>query len=424
MRRILIVDDHVVVRDGVKKIFDEKPDEAVFGEASTVDEALQLIRERIWDVVVLDISLGQRSGLDVLQELKQLRPKLPVLIFSMHAEEQYARRAFRAGAAGYITKGSSRAELVIAINKVISGDRYVSPALAEKLVFDMARGADGPLHETLSQREFEVMRLLASGKTISEIAELLSLSDRTVSTYRVRLLEKMGMKTTVELTHYAVKNGFSRVSARLIVTLRVRTLINRAQNGSRDAFSGGFSLLRWLSPELKLQAEACHRVLGRGKTNKSISLSLTSQSALAIMKWSFATTAEIRVVLNEFNDLAAYFHSSLILILYPWPVYFLQGTMPIRNQSRLALTNHLLTALPPREYRRLAPYLEPVSLDVNQVLNQPNEPLDQVYFPDDAVIPIVSRTKDGRTVEVGMVGNEGVMGFHALLEPPQSLIST
>jgi len=207
MIRILIVDDHVVVRDGVKKIFDENPDEAVFGEASTVEEALQLIREGSWDVVVLDISLGQRSGLEVLQEVKQLRPKLPVLIFSMHAEEQYARRAFRAGAAGYITKGSSRAELVIAINKVISGDRYVSPALAEKLVFDMARGEDGPPHEALSQREFEVMRLIASGKTISEIAELLSLSDRTISTYRVRILEKMSMKTNAELTHYAVKNS-------------------------------------------------------------------------------------------------------------------------------------------------------------------------------------------------------------------------
>jgi len=207
MRRILIVDDHAVVRDGVKKIFDEKPEEAVFGEASTVEEALQLIREGSWDVVVLDISLGQRSGLDVLQELKQFRPRLPVLILTMHAEEQYARRAFRGGAAGYITKDSSRAELVTAINKVIAGGKYVSPALAEKLIFDMARGADGPLHEVLSQREFEVMRLLASGKMISEIAELLSLSERTISTYRARILEKMSMKTNAELTHYAIKNS-------------------------------------------------------------------------------------------------------------------------------------------------------------------------------------------------------------------------
>jgi two-component system invasion response regulator UvrY len=207
MIRILLVDEHVVVRDGVKKIFDEQPGEAVFGEASTVQEALQLIREENWDVMVLDITLGQRSGLDVLQESKQLRPRLPVLILTMHAEEQYARRAFRAGAAGYITKDSSRAELVTAINKVIAGDKYVSPALAQKLVFDMARGADGPPHEALSQREFEVMRLIALGRAISEIAELLSLSDRTISTYRARILEKMSMKTNAELTHYVIKNS-------------------------------------------------------------------------------------------------------------------------------------------------------------------------------------------------------------------------
>jgi DNA-binding NarL/FixJ family response regulator len=207
MIRILLVDEHVVVRDGVKKIFDEQPGEAVFGEASTVQEALHLIRAGSWDVMVLDISLGQRSGLDVLQEAKQLRPRLPVLILTMHAEEQYARRAFRAGAAGYITKDSSRAELVTAINKVSAGGKYVSPALAEKLVFDMARVENGPPHEALSQREFEVLRLIASGKMISEIAELLSLSERTISTYRAHILEKMSMKTNAELTHYAIKNS-------------------------------------------------------------------------------------------------------------------------------------------------------------------------------------------------------------------------
>ena len=207
MRRILIVDDHVVVRDGVKKIFEEHLGGAAFGEASTAQEALKLVRERTWDAVVLDISLGGRSGLDILPELKQLRPRLPVLILSMHAEEQYAHRAFSAGAAGYITKDSPRAELVIALNKVIAGGRYISPTLAEKLVFDMERGTDGPLHEALSNREFEVMRLIASGKTVMEIAELLSLSDRTINTYRARILEKMGMKTNAELTHYAIKNG-------------------------------------------------------------------------------------------------------------------------------------------------------------------------------------------------------------------------
>jgi len=207
MRRILIVDDHVVVRDGVKKIFDEQPGEAVFGEASTAQEALTLVREEVWDVVVLDISLGHRSGLEVLQEVQQLRPQLPVLILSMHAEEQYARRAFKAGAAGYITKDSARTELVEALNKVSAGGRYVSSPLAEQLVFDMARGTDGPPHEVLSNREFEVMCLLASGKTVGEVAELLSLSDRTISTYRARILEKMHMKTTAELTHYAIKNS-------------------------------------------------------------------------------------------------------------------------------------------------------------------------------------------------------------------------
>jgi len=206
MIHILIVDDHAVVRDGVKRLSDEQLGAAVFGEASTAQEALQLVREAHWDVVVLDISLGERNGLDVLKELQQLRPRLPVLILSMHAEEQYARRAFRAGAAGYITKDSSRAELVTALNKVLHGGKYVSAMLAEKLVVDMARGTDQPLHEALSDREFEVMCLIASGKTVSQIAELLSLSDKTISTYRARILEKMHMKTNAELTHYAIQN--------------------------------------------------------------------------------------------------------------------------------------------------------------------------------------------------------------------------
>jgi two-component system invasion response regulator UvrY len=206
MIHILIVDDHAVVRDGVKRLSDEQLGAAVFGEASTAQEALQLVREAHWDVVVLDISLGERNGLDVLKELQQLRPRLPVLILSMHAEEQYARRAFKAGAAGYITKDSSRVELVTAMNKVINGGKYVSPMLAETLVVDMVRGTDQPLHEALSDREFEVMCLIASGKTVSQIAELLSLSDKTISTYRARILEKMHMKTNAELTHYAIQN--------------------------------------------------------------------------------------------------------------------------------------------------------------------------------------------------------------------------
>ena len=204
--KILIVDDHEVVRDGVKKILEEQPGSAAFGEASTAPEALKLVREQDWDVVVLDLSLGGRSGLEVLKELKQVRPKLPVLILSMHSEEQYARRAFRAGAAGYITKDSPRAELAKAIKKVIEGGSYVSPVLAEQLIVDIGRGTDRPPHETLSDREFEVMCLIASGKTVGEIAEMLSLSDKTISTYRARLLEKMGMKTNAELTYYAILN--------------------------------------------------------------------------------------------------------------------------------------------------------------------------------------------------------------------------
>jgi two-component system, NarL family, invasion response regulator UvrY len=207
MKRILIIDDHEIVRDGLKKILNEQPDDKTFGEASTAAEALRLVAEQDWDVVVLDLSLGGRSGLEVLKELKQIRPRLPVLILSMHSEEQYARRAFRAGAAGYITKDSPRAELVKAINKVAAGGRYVSPALAEELVIDLERRSDGPPHETLSDREFEVLCLIASGKTVGEIASLLSLSDSTISTYRARILEKMGMKTNAELTHYAIQNS-------------------------------------------------------------------------------------------------------------------------------------------------------------------------------------------------------------------------
>jgi len=204
--RILLVDDHVVVREGIKRIFDERPGEAFFGEAGSAHEALKLIQERVWDVVVLDISLGGENGLDILKEIKKIHPKLPVLILSMHSEELYARRAFKEGASGYITKGSSRTEIVNAINKVIVGRKYVSPVFAEKLVADIARGIEGAPHAILSDREFEVMRLIGSGKTVSEIAELLSLSDRTISTYRARILEKMKMKTNAELIRYVIEN--------------------------------------------------------------------------------------------------------------------------------------------------------------------------------------------------------------------------
>jgi len=206
MKNILIVDDHEVVRDGVKRLFDEQPLKVSFGEASAAPEAVKLVREQNWDVVVLDLSLGGRNGLEVLKELKELRSRLAVLVLSMHSEEQYARRAFKAGAAGYITKDSPRAELFQAINKVSKGGRYISPALAEKLIFDLDKAPARPPHETLSNREFEVMCLIASGKTVGEIADRLSLSDRTISTHRARILEKMEMKTNAELTHFAIQN--------------------------------------------------------------------------------------------------------------------------------------------------------------------------------------------------------------------------
>src|ERR1700694_2339531 len=206
MTRILIVDDHAVVRDGIKKIFDEQPDAIAFGQAGTAAEALSLVRDEVWDVVVLDLSLGARSGLEVLKELKQIRPRLPVLILSMHSEEQYARRAFKGGASGYITKDSPRTELLKAIKKVIKGGRYLSPTLAETLAFDIERGTDRPPHAALSDREFEVMKLIASGRKVTEIAGILSLSDKTISTYRARILEKMNMKTSAEIIRYAIQN--------------------------------------------------------------------------------------------------------------------------------------------------------------------------------------------------------------------------
>jgi two-component system invasion response regulator UvrY len=205
-RRVLIVDDHEVVRDGVKKLLDEQPGAISCGEAGTGDEALRMALTDEWDAVVLDLSFAGKSGLEILKELKQIRPRLPVLVLTMHPEEQYARRAFKAGAAGFITKDSPRAELSKAIHRVLGGGRYLSPALAEKLIVDLERGVDRPPDETLSDREFQVMRLIASGKTLSEIADLLSLSDKTISTYRARVMEKMGMRTNAELTHYAIQN--------------------------------------------------------------------------------------------------------------------------------------------------------------------------------------------------------------------------
>jgi two-component system, NarL family, invasion response regulator UvrY len=205
MIRILTIDDHEIVREGIKGIFAEHTGVAKFGEARNQAEALRMVHEEKWDIVVLDISMGGRSGLETLKEIKRLRPRLPVLILSMHAEEQYATRAFKAGAAGYITKGSSGDELRRAILKVIKGGRYVSSSMAEKIVTDLSTSEKAP-HELLSDREFEVLCLLATGNTVREIAAQLSLSDKTISTYRRRMLDKMRMKTNAELTRYAIRN--------------------------------------------------------------------------------------------------------------------------------------------------------------------------------------------------------------------------
>jgi DNA-binding NarL/FixJ family response regulator len=204
--RVLVIDDHEVVRDGIKNMLDDAPGEITFGEASTPLEATRLVESQRWDIAILDLSLGQRSGLELLKDLKAIRPQLPVLVLTMHSEEQYARRAFKAGASGYVTKCGSRAELLTAINKTIAGGRYVSPELAEKLAADLGKTFHGAPHESLSDRELEVLRLIGSGKTLSEIASLLSLSDKTISTYRARILEKMSMKNNSELTLYAIRS--------------------------------------------------------------------------------------------------------------------------------------------------------------------------------------------------------------------------
>ena len=207
MLKILIADDHPIVRQGLKQILSEESDMGVFGEAQNSQEVLELVRKQDWDIVILDITMPGRGGIDVLKELKHQYPKLPLLILSMHPEDQYAVRALKAGAAGYLTKESAQEELIKAIRKIVRGGKYISSTLAEKLAFDLETETEKPLHETLSDREHQVLLMIASGKTVSEIAEELSLSVKTIDTYRARILEKMKMKTNAELMHYAIKNG-------------------------------------------------------------------------------------------------------------------------------------------------------------------------------------------------------------------------
>jgi two-component system invasion response regulator UvrY len=204
--RILIVDDHPVLRRGLKEILVRELEGATCGEAGNASQALSEVQSQDWDLVILDVTMPGRSGLDVLRDLRGLRPKLPVLVLSMHPEDQLGKRVLRAGASGYMNKESAPEELIKAVRKVLEGSVYLSPTLAERLALDLRENAGRSLHETLSEREFEVLRMLASGKTVTEIAEELHLSVPTVSTHRAHILAKMNMMTTAALISYAVRN--------------------------------------------------------------------------------------------------------------------------------------------------------------------------------------------------------------------------
>lgn len=206
MIRVLIADDHAVVRRGLMQIISEAFPSIEFGEASNAQELLKKVNEQTWNLLTLDIFMPGRSGIDLLGDLRQTHPRLPVLVLSVHSEDQYARRALKSGAAGYLSKDVVPFELVDAVRRVLKGGRYVSPSMAEKLAMDLATEGHKPNHGTLSDRELEVLLMMASGKTNSQIADALALSPKTVSTYRSRLLEKMGMTTTAQLIRYAVES--------------------------------------------------------------------------------------------------------------------------------------------------------------------------------------------------------------------------
>jgi DNA-binding NarL/FixJ family response regulator len=206
--RALCVDDHAIFRQGVKQILVQYDRQVKIGEAATAEAAMQLARESRWDVVLLDLSLPDRSGLQVLTDLKREQPDLPVIVLSMHADDEYAVRALRIGASGYVTKESAPEELVAALQKVMRGGRYMTPALAEKIAFAYASPttAEKP-HHTLSERELEVLQLIGAGRSLKEIAAMLSLSVKSVGTYRARVLEKMTMSTNADLIRYVIENN-------------------------------------------------------------------------------------------------------------------------------------------------------------------------------------------------------------------------
>jgi DNA-binding NarL/FixJ family response regulator len=207
MKSFLIADDHAAIRKGVKLILSNEFSEIEVGEAVNGSEALRIIREKKWDMLILDMDMPGRNGLDVLKQLREDGNKIPVLMFSMHPEDQIAVRALKSGASGYISKDSADTELIKAIHKILSGGKYISGEVAEQLVSQMEKPADKSPHELLSDREYQTLLLIASGKTVSIIAKELSLSTPSISTYRSRILEKMNMKTNAELTTYAIRNN-------------------------------------------------------------------------------------------------------------------------------------------------------------------------------------------------------------------------
>jgi DNA-binding NarL/FixJ family response regulator len=204
---ILVADDHSIVREGLKQILQRIPYITRVDEAADTAEALAKIRKHEYAVVVLDIAMPGKSGFDALKEIKMEHPRIPVLILSMYPESQFAVRAFRAGAAGYMTKDSAPEELVTAIQTLLKGRKYISSSLAEELASRLDKGDDKPLHETLSDREYQVLRMISSGKSIAEIADAMFLSVKTVSTYKRRILDKMNMNTTAEIIGYAIQKG-------------------------------------------------------------------------------------------------------------------------------------------------------------------------------------------------------------------------
>ncbi len=206
MIKILIADDHIIVREGLKQIISETKNLQIADEASDGFEVLEKVNKQKFDIVIMDISMPGKNGLEVLKDIKADFPKLPVLVLSMHPEEKYGIRFLRAGASGYLTKESATDELIDAINKIVNGGRYISSTLAEKLVYAIGEDSSKPSHNLLSDREYEIMLLIAQGKQVSQIASLLSLSVPTISTYRARILEKMKLKNNAEITYYALKN--------------------------------------------------------------------------------------------------------------------------------------------------------------------------------------------------------------------------